>query len=47
MMTMHVFTFPLDAVMKAQANATEGAIRQHIADHLKHAPARRGGRDNN
>lgn len=44
-MTMHIITFPLDAVMKADPNATERAIKQYIADHLKHAPARRGGRE--
>lgn len=32
--------------MKADANNTEGAIKQHIADHLKHPPGGRGGRNN-
>ncbi|KAJ8371745.1 hypothetical protein AAFF_G00302520 [Aldrovandia affinis] len=31
------------AVMKFNAEATEEAIRQHAGDHIKHAPARRGG----
>ncbi|KAJ8384189.1 hypothetical protein AAFF_G00208070 [Aldrovandia affinis] len=31
------------AVMKFNAEATEEALRQHAGDHIKHAPARRGG----
>ncbi|KAL2093110.1 hypothetical protein ACEWY4_010422 [Coilia grayii] len=32
-----------DGVMKFDSTATEGFVRQCAADHLKHAPQRRGG----
>nr|XP_023663558.1 uncharacterized protein LOC111841793 [Paramormyrops kingsleyae] len=32
-----------DAVLKSFTEATEDAVRRHAAEHLKHAPARRGG----